>query len=403
MKPKKQPIVPNIGVIALVPEPWGKLWNTRQHILTRLARYFRVIWVEPSPHWRLTRPKDLLRRESLVEVDGQSGMLVLRADPRLPVVYGSSTLSAWFMRLRLRQAASVLLETGASVQIMYLWRPEFGRALDLIDHAASVYHIDDEYSFSFEEVPIDPSEAALIRRADQVFLHSTTLMERKGALNSSTLLVPNGVDYPMFSQRTPEPEDLRAIPSPRIGYIGVIKRQLDLDLVLKLAMRRAEWSFVFVGPILEIADQLSSLDKLQEMPNVHFLGAKRVDQLPGYIQHIDVCMLCYLVNAYTNNIYPLKLNEYLAAGRPVVSSQIRSLLKEGELISLAESVDSWQQAIEESLAPNARSPQAIGRRQAYAGAHDWGLLVNRIAATLAEMVRKGGAAQLLPPRKEFEQ
>src|SRR5437667_8567412 len=102
-------------------------------------------------------------------------------------------------------------------------------------HDLSIYHVDDEYSFSFGEVEISPAERSLLKSVDQVFMHSPALMHKKGGFNPNTEFVPNGVDYRMFATAVPEPEDLRRIPHPRIGYVGYLKRMLNWPLLLELS------------------------------------------------------------------------------------------------------------------------------------------------------------------------
>src|SRR5262249_27620893 len=119
-------------------------------------------------------------------------------------------------------------------------------------------------------------------------------------------------------------------------------------------------------------------------PNVYFLGAKPVGALPAYAQHLDVCMLCYEVNDYTKFIYPLKLHEYLASGRPVVGSPIRSVQEFAHIIKLAQTTDEWSQALHDSLAPAASSAGQVEARQSVARQHDWNRLVKLIARALCD-------------------
>src|SRR5262249_50847617 len=159
----------------------------------------------------------------------------------------------------------------------------------------SCYNIDDEYTFSEVEKPLDEHEARLISRVDQVFIHSLALLEKKGKLNPQTLLVPNGVDYYAYATPQSEPADVKPIPHPRIGYVGRIKRQLDLSLLSALAQRQRKWSFILVGPQSSIGEHITLIQELSRLPNVYFLGSKPVRMLPAYTQHLDVCMLCYAV------------------------------------------------------------------------------------------------------------
>jgi hypothetical protein len=150
--------------------------------------------------------------------------------------------------LRLCLARFRLRRLGCKKIVLYLMRPEHAGALDLVPHDLSCYSIDDEYSFSEVEKPVDPDEARLIARVHQVFMCSEAMFRKKGSLNPHSCLVFNGVDFPAFSTPAPEPPDLAAVPHPRIGYIGVVKKQINIDLLARLAALHPTWHFVLVGP-----------------------------------------------------------------------------------------------------------------------------------------------------------
>jgi glycosyltransferase involved in cell wall biosynthesis len=120
------------------------------------------------------------------------------------------------------------------------------------------------------------------------------------------------------------------------------------------------------------------------MPNVYFLGGKPVDALPAYVQHMDVCMLCYEVNDYTQFIYPMKLHEYLASGRPVVGSPIRSLRDFAQIIRLARTPDEWSNALSDLLDPFYHSSTQVEARQRVARQYDWDTLVGQIARSFCD-------------------
>jgi len=128
---------------------------------------------------------------------------------------------------------------------------------------------------------------------------------------------------------------LARIPRPRIGYTGYIKKQLDWQLLRHLTAQHPKWHFVFVGPKSPHPEISTILEEVAGRPNVHFLGAKTTQELAAYPQHFDVCIMPYRVNDYTKYIYPLKLHEYLASGRPVVATPIRSLEEYCNVLTLA--------------------------------------------------------------------
>ena len=181
---------------------------------------------------------------------------------------------------------------------------------------------------------------------------------------------------------------MKEIPHPRIGYVGYIKGQIDLGLLLELSRNLKTFSFVLVGPIKQNSmseEQIHIIDNLKLAPNVYFLGTKSISDLPGYVQHVNICMLPYEINSYTNYIFPLKLYEYLAAGKPVIGSPIRSLIDLKDLIILAKSFDEWLKYIKLMLHPDYDSNELVLKRKKIAEKFDW----NCITSEIAELFCKG--------------
>ena len=406
-EPPFAPAFPEIGVIALVPDTWHWLWQPRHQVMTRLARYFHVAWMNPAEDWRESlSPRRLFSRTKASEVPlPAEGFIVNTPSPWLPLCYRPATLARFLFRRRLRRARQILLDRGCKKIVLYLWRPEFSPALDLLPADLACYHIDDEYSFSAVDTPVSDQEQRLIARSGQVFIHSPALLEKKGSINPNTAFAPNGVDFSLYARPGSEPADLASIPRPRIGYTGHIKRQLDWPLLVALALRHPEWNFVFVGPTNPHPEIKSFLDQLSAMPNVRFLGGKSVMQLAEYPKHFDVCLMPYVLDNYTKYIYPLKLHEYLASGRPVVGSSIESLKKFKDVVLLPQGVDEWSQSIAAALTPALSTPAASSARQAVARRHDWNTIVRRIAGLIALRLGHPSAASLagesdeLPPRE----
>lgn len=368
-----------LGVIALVPDVWGGPWMPRHHILTRLADHFPVVWVDPPLGWRgRWEGGSPWLHGNLKEHPGFS---VLRWPPdwlyrERPALYRNLLL-----RLHLRRATRLLRQQGARRVLLYIWRPEFAFALRALPYEFSCYHVDDEYTFSADEQPLSARERHLLEGVDQVVVHSPALLDKKGAINPHTLFVPNGVDYTAYATPAAEPPDLAGIPHPRIGYVGVIKDQLDAGLLLELARGHPQWSLVMVGPIRAGSAQEHLYAALHQLPNAHFLGGKPVPELPAYMQHLDVCLLCYVDSGYTKFIYPMKLHEYLATGRPVVGTPIRSLQDFGHVVRLARTPAEWSASIAEALE---HPEDGAAERRAVAQAHDWGLLAARVARVFQE-------------------
>ena len=159
----------------------------------------------------------------------------------LPKLYRPRWLVKFSFRQRLKRARSLLMKRGCQWIILHLWRPEFADALSSVPFNLSCYHIDDEYSFSDNALSISEVDFRLITAVNQVFVISPGLLEKKGGINSHTALVPEGVDYRDYANTVTEPTDLALVPRPRIGYTGILKKQLDWPLLLNLTQQHPEW------------------------------------------------------------------------------------------------------------------------------------------------------------------
>jgi glycosyltransferase involved in cell wall biosynthesis len=373
------------GIICLVPDRWGGVFMPRHQVLTRLARRWPVVWLDMPAGWRdYWLPGGRRFLEGRRQFSPYPGFTVLTPGMMRPAIEHPAWLRRALLAARLADARQCLSRAGVQRIVLYLWRYAFAEALELCPHDVSCYHIDDEYSFSDVDLPNDPQEVAVIRRVDQVIVHSTALLRKKGGLNPNTAMIPNGVDFGAFSRPSLVPADLASVPRPRIGYIGVIKRQLDLARIVRIARSKPGWSFVLVGPIGNVSGQETSVAELRALRNVHFLGVKTLDELPAYTQHMDVCLMCYAMTDYTKYIYPLKLHEYLAAGRPTVSSPIDTVREHADVVTLAHSDEDWVSGIEGALEAPASTEAAAERRRMRARQYDWETLTDRVAELFRE-------------------
>ena len=384
------PALGDIGVIALVPERWGGMWLSRHQILTRLSRYFHVVWHNPARSWhRSWKPVAPLSHADPTPPPAV-GFTVYEHEPWLAKFDRPRALRLATQAARLRRARRILERAGCRRIVLYLWQPKFSDALDLVAHDVSCYHIADEYSFSDVEQPLSARERGLIERVDQVIVHSPALLEKKGRINPHTAYVTNGVDYASFAAEVDEPADLARVAHPRIGYIGRLKGQLDWATLDAIARRRPDWSLVLVGPVGNMGESAAAKNALLALPNVHYLGNRSVREIPAYTRHMDVCLLCYALTDYTRYIFPLKLHEYLASGRPVVGSDIRTLRDFAGVVRIAHDPAGWCGAIEASLTPAENAPERVDARRRAARPYDWNVLADRIAGLFCD--RLGGDA-----------
>ena len=175
-----------------------------------------------------------------------------------------------------------------------------------------------------------------------------------------------------------EPEDQARIPGPRLGYFGVIDERMDMELLAKVADARADWHFVMLGPVVKI----DPVD-LPQRPNIHFLGMKKYEQLPSYIGGWDAAILPFARNEATRFISPTKTPEYLAAGRPVVSTSIRDVVTPyGDLglAHIADDAPAFVAAIEAALTedPQKRLKEVDALLSQNSWARTWGRMAELI-------------------------
>jgi glycosyltransferase involved in cell wall biosynthesis len=379
----QQPRWGDVGIIALVPDQWSSVWMDRHHVLTRLASYFQVVWMY-QPGWR--QCLSAMGRRGVVagaSVATAGAMQVYEPGLWLPRLGRPSWLGRFTAKRRFERVHDMLRAQGCRKIVLYLWGIEFADAIDSIPHDLTIYNVSDEYSFSSTEVPVTTAEHRLLSTVGQVFIISPALMKKKGGINPHTDFVPAGVDYWRYATPMPEPNELRQIPHPRIGYLGHLKRNLDWNLLLELSANHPYWSFVFVGPKSPHPEIDDAINEMSRRPNVHFLGGRPAERLGEYVQHFDVCTMPYVVDDYTKYIYPGKMHEYLASGNPVVSAPVHSVHEFQSVITIATNTQEWSVAIQDALSERENTQGRRTARQAVASEYDWGRLVEKIANTIA--------------------
>ena len=328
----------NADLICLSHLRWSFVYQRPQHLLSRFARVTRVFfWEEPVPSGGDPRLE--------IRVDRDSGVHIVT--PHFP---------AGMPRSESDQVQETLLEqliAMARIQDYFLWYYTplaigFTRELTPL---AVIYDCMDELS-AFKSAPpeLQEREKELFARANLVFTGGQTLYEAKRDKHPDVHLFPSSVDVPHFAQARrplPEPEDQARIPHPRIGYCGVIDERMDLGLLAGVAAERPHWHIVMLGPVVKIDP--ASLPKLH---NIHYLGSKTYKELPAYLSGWDVAILPFARNESTRYISPTKTPEYLAAGRPAVSTSIRDVVRPYGALGLVEIADEpseFIQAIERAL------------------------------------------------------
>ena len=386
---------------------WGYVLRSKQQLVSVFAKQNKVLLVERRlslrqvlDHFRQgnLRLSDL-RRSSVRQISGN--LFVFRYPLWAPVTerFPLSWLTRIARRLSLRNAMQKL---QLSQPIVWFYHPNM---VDLVNEIPSacllLYHITDEYS-SFDLTPtsrrrIEEKEQKMMAQVDAVIVVSQKLYEAKRPFNANTYLVPNGVNYQAYADALADPlvpDDLQVIKSPRLGYSGVIRDKLNLDMLKELAQENPEWSLVFLGHS-HVSKKMETWRALKAMPNVHYLGPVEWSQVPHYVKGFDVGLMPYVQDGETEHMSPLKLYDYLAAGLPIASMDIPAAREFSPYIHLADSPRHFTQAVRAALADT--TPERHQARRNIAAQHTWETRVEQLSDLIQTLL-----AAKAPNKRYFE-
>jgi UDP-galactopyranose mutase len=326
------------AVLCLSHLRWNFVYQRPQHLLARCAREHRVVYME-EPLFDAREPELELRME------GDVTIAVPHLAPGTP--HDVAELAQRKMIDR------VLYELDNPRPVLWYLTPMAFAFTHHVKPRAVVYDCMDELSLFHGAPPtLREREALLLKHADVVFTGGHSLYEYKRAHSQHRNIhpFPSSVDVAHFAharESVPDPADQAAIPHPRVGFFGVIDERMDLALIDELAEQRPDLQLVMVGPVIKIAPET-----LPRRPNLHWLGSKTYHELPSYLAGWDVAMLPFARCEATRFISPTKTPEYLAAGKPVVSTSITDVVKpygrEG-LAWIADNAGEFSAAIDEAL------------------------------------------------------
>ncbi|MCB0168485.1 MAG: glycosyltransferase [Anaerolineae bacterium] len=361
---------------------WDGVLRNRQQLMSIFARHNKVLFIERGNSLQTTI--SLLKKKQLHLTDLFRPLVRQISDNLFvfhePVWAPASEkfllghLTGLLRHLSLRYAMRRL---AIKQPIVWYYHPNW---LDFIDGVPSsrlrLYHVVDEYT-SFQDKTaamkqhIEARERELSQQVDAVIVVSEKLYESKAPLHPNTYIVPNGVNYQAYSEALARPElpaEMAAVKAPILGYSGLIGDKLELDMLKDLALKQPDWSFVFLGPVNANQKQ-ATWQSLCAMPNVFHFGPVDWSEVPNYVKGFDVGLMPYVQNRNSDNISPLKLYDYLAAGLPVVSLDIPAARKFKDHIYLAAHPEDFESAVCQALGQT--SPEQQQARRAVAAQHTW--------------------------------
>jgi glycosyltransferase involved in cell wall biosynthesis len=348
--------------------------------MSRFARHCRVIYVNPvdivdtqAPHIRnhgidhAIHLREAVFPTTLLDTPGNS-----------------------YRELWLRLLPEVLDEAGPNT-ILWVLSPLANYLVEAaLPHVKLVVYdcMDDLASFRDGTSIMRAREAHLMELVDLVFTGGRALYEARKDRHPRVHCFPSGVDLAHYQRVcdpvTLVPADMDGIPRPRLGYFGVLDERIDWTLIREIAHQRREWQWVFVGPTVKV--------RPAELPigtNIHYLGQRSYGELPAYLKGFDIATMPFALNEATRSISPTKTPEYLAGGKPVISTSVPDVITAYKnIICIADGVDGWIDALEELLSalPDHTQTQ-IERAQPHLTTTSWDSIVERMWSLMQEQIR----------------
>ncbi len=358
---------------------WNFVYQRPQHLLVRCAQGQRVFFIEepifsPEPLGRLDVSQD------------NNGVVVVV--PHLPEGLSQEAVNADLKVL----IDGLFAEHNIRKYICWYYTPMAIAFTSHLQPLAIVYDCMDELSaFKGASPALKNNEAELFRRADLVFTGGQSLYESKVNQHPNVYAFPSSVEVPHFAQarnsQGSEPADQANIPHPRLGFFGVIDERMDIELLAGIADTRPDWHLVIIGPVVKI-DPAS----LPQRENIHYLGGKDYKELPAYLAGWDLAMLPFARNESTRFISPTKTPEYLAAGKPVVSTSIRDVVRpygDLKLVRIADTVSEFVAAIEKAMQEDTSASGWLSRVDAFLEQISW----DRTWGSMMQLIDSAIAAQ----------
>jgi glycosyltransferase involved in cell wall biosynthesis len=391
-------------ILAFGAYDWDAYWQTRQQVLSRLGkRGWRVgyttpamsIWERQGLRWR-----HAAWRSRALDRDG----VHIRYPGRMPaLLHRCDALDLMIMRRHARRFASSMATPAHDECIAYVFHPMFWPYIEALAPWRVVYHADDRFTAMHGSTSqVADFERALSERADRIFAVTPGVAAALGkAAVGKTTIVPNGADAEAYdcASRSAVPAELAEIPRPQIAYAGSLNEKIDFALIGRLARARPKIQWLLIG-FVGGERQLSSptragLDECRRLANVRFLGEKDYRDVPAYCAHVDANAMFYRTDGdgWWRDIYPLKLHECLATGRPLLSSDIPAVREFADVVEICRSDTEWLEAVDAAVSGHGAGSSPA--RIAVARANSWDRRIDQIEMTLDQLASDGPRSSLV--------
>jgi len=335
-----------------------------------IGRRASLAWIPP---WRLMRK-------------AQNGLWTMKRFKIIPYQSRVRWMSAFNNRVFAMTVRLFTKLLGMKNLVVWHWSASshefvgaFGEGIAICDNACEAS------LFSWASAKTREDEKIMLHKVDLAFAATEPLMRMAAGDNPHAYVIAQAVDVEAFQQPSKKnmakPPELMSMGAPILGFTGNIHEWMDGDVIRELAVQRPSWQIVIIGPVRNIGDTLKEVAKFQNLPNVHMLGERDYDVLPKYVSWFDVCLIPYKLNDTTKVSETVKFYEYLATGKPIVSTALPPLRQWGDAVYIAENPREFIECVEEALR---EPPSSQERRRALAMENTW----DSRAKLAAELIRE---------------
>jgi glycosyltransferase involved in cell wall biosynthesis len=364
---------------------WGFVYQRPQHLISRFAKKTRVFFIEePIYH------------------DGNATLNISLQDNVYVVVpHLQHGTHGQAIQLQQELINNLLISQQITGYISWYYTPmtlPFTRQLQPV---LTVYDCMDELAaFKFAPAELVQLEKELLDKADVVFTGGHTIYQSKKHSHPNIHPFPSSIDKAHFAQGRQtgiEPEDQKSIPHPRLGFYGVIDERFDIELIRQVAEARPDWHFVLIGPIVKIDPA-----HLPQLSNIHYPGGRKYNELPLYLSGWDIALIPFAINESTKFISPTKTPEYLAAGKPVISTPITDVIHpygDEQLVYIASTADEFLSAANSILNQTDRS-EWLQKTDAFLADVSWDKTWGDMVSLMAQALQNQSSTKKQNQKKE---
>ena len=376
-------------IVCLATSPWFPIPTRKQQVMSRMPDA-EILYFDPSATiiapLRDKGAKPLMTAWKQPGEKVRDNITVYRLPPVLPFFYKCRAINRINQKKIAKFVREKMKEHGFHNPLLWVYSPVTVDCVDRIPHSGLVYDCVDRHSAYgglMNPAQVDAMELELAAKTDMTFATAASLAARLQKAQPKAQFIPNGANFERFFEATkpqPVPEDMKNIAHPVFGFVGALQTCIEYGFVEQAAKARPDWNFVWIGnekPGVE-------LSALRALPNVHFLGVKPNAELPKYLAQFDVCLNLFDAGPLSKDVSPLKFYEYLATGKPIVSTrQPDQILQFADIIHIADDAEGFilacQAALEDTQPARTQARIEAGRSSS------WDARVGEICAVLREI------------------